>query len=170
MIKLSSASRRAAGCGPNRFFHVIRPSRFARKLPGPCCLCPSSGAAFHTAEVGREDCLLSSHGLGRNPVKQVDPASVTTTITMRSLPVLISLVGCTLAQGFNVQETVKSFPHVPELGRNVTTMHLSELRSTDEFTTLDHPKFPYHQVRVKKTKFCDPTVKFVFRSLGRDPA
>ena len=40
-------------------------------------------------------------------------------------------------------------------------MHLSELGSTEEFTTLVHPKFPYHQVRVKKTDFCDPTVKFV---------
>ncbi|KAF9779565.1 peptidase S10 serine carboxypeptidase [Thelephora terrestris] len=37
-------------------------------------------------------------------------------------------------------------------------MHLSELESMDEFATLSHPKFPYHQVRIKKTGFCDPTV------------
>ncbi|KAF9645058.1 alpha/beta-hydrolase [Thelephora ganbajun] len=77
---------------------------------------------------------------------------------MRSLLALISLAGCALTRGFGVQEHFGSFPGVPELGRNVTTMHLSELRSTDGFTTLIHPKFPYHRVRVKKTKFCDPTV------------
>lgn len=27
------------------------------------------------------------------------------------------------------------------------------------FTTLAHPRFPAHQVRIKKTEFCDPTVK-----------
>ena len=84
-------------------------------------------------------------------------------LDMRSLTllVLVSLVGSALAQGFNVQQTVESFSRIPPLARNVTTMHLSELGSTDEFTTLVHPRFPYHQVRVKKTDFCDLTVKFV---------
>lgn len=47
------------------------------------------------------------------------------------------------------------------LGRieNVTTMHLSALGIKDEFVALRHPGFPAHQVRVKKTNFCDPTVK-----------
>lgn len=29
------------------------------------------------------------------------------------------------------------------------------------YTALTHPRFPAHQVRVKKTDFCDPTVKYV---------
>ncbi|KAG6829682.1 hypothetical protein H0H92_003800 [Tricholoma furcatifolium] len=37
------------------------------------------------------------------------------------------------------------------------TMHLSSVAS-DEFTALSHPRFPNHQVRVKKSHFCDPTV------------
>ncbi|KAL5531735.1 hypothetical protein ACEPAG_4612 [Sanghuangporus baumii] len=41
---------------------------------------------------------------------------------------------------------------------NFTTMHLSSVQSTDVFTTLVHPDFPGHQVRIKKTDFCDPTV------------
>lgn len=40
------------------------------------------------------------------------------------------------------------------------TVHLSSLTS-DEFTVLQHPRFPSHQVRVKKSHFCDPTVKSV---------
>lgn len=89
--------------------------------------------------------------------------------TMRSLLALISLASCALAQRFNVQDPIGSFTGVPDLGRNVTTMHLSELGSTDEFTTLFHPKFPNHRVRVKKTKFCDLTVKFVSHLLQRNP-
>ncbi|KAL5536839.1 hypothetical protein ACEPAF_662 [Sanghuangporus sanghuang] len=45
-----------------------------------------------------------------------------------------------------------------EAPMNFTTMHLSSMRSTDVFTTLVHPDFPGHQVRIKKTDFCDPTV------------
>ncbi|KAF5372005.1 hypothetical protein D9615_008105 [Tricholomella constricta] len=36
-------------------------------------------------------------------------------------------------------------------------MHLSSIAS-DDFTALSNPRFPNHQVRVKKTHFCDPTV------------
>ncbi|KAG6916576.1 hypothetical protein DXG01_006347 [Tephrocybe rancida] len=36
-------------------------------------------------------------------------------------------------------------------------LHLSSVGS-DEFTALSHPNFPNHQVRVKKSYFCDPTV------------
>jgi len=100
---------------------------------------------------------------------QVDGQALTSTTTMRSLLALVSLASCTLAQRFNVQDPIGSFPGVPDLGRNVTTMHLSELGSTDDFTTLVHPKFPGHQVRVKKTKFCDPTVKFVSHLLKHNP-
>lgn len=40
----------------------------------------------------------------------------------------------------------------------VDTLHLSSITS-DEYNTLSHTRFPHHQVRVKKTQFCDPTVK-----------
>lgn len=43
----------------------------------------------------------------------------------------------------------------------VETMHLSSISSTEEYTVLRHPKHPGHSVRVKKTNFCDPTVKYV---------
>ncbi|KAG6897684.1 hypothetical protein C0992_012433 [Termitomyces sp. T32_za158] len=36
-------------------------------------------------------------------------------------------------------------------------MHLSNI-GLHEFTTLSHPRFPNHQVRLKKSHFCDPTV------------
>ncbi|THH08098.1 hypothetical protein EW146_g9106 [Bondarzewia mesenterica] len=40
----------------------------------------------------------------------------------------------------------------------VMTMHLSSIASGQEFTVLDHPRFPAHRVRIKKAEFCDPTV------------
>ncbi|CDO74121.1 hypothetical protein BN946_scf185043.g171 [Trametes cinnabarina] len=43
---------------------------------------------------------------------------------------------------------------------NVTTRVLSSITSRDKFTSLAHPRFPGHRVRVKKSDFCDPTVKF----------
>lgn len=38
--------------------------------------------------------------------------------------------------------------------------HMSRL-TTDEFTTLTHPAFPRHRVRMKKADWCDPAVKYV---------
>ena len=44
----------------------------------------------------------------------------------------------------------------------VSTMLLSSIASGPGFTTLTHPGFPGHGVRVKKVDdFCDPTVKYV---------
>ncbi|TFK56200.1 hypothetical protein OE88DRAFT_1621164 [Heliocybe sulcata] len=45
----------------------------------------------------------------------------------------------------------------PNFNLNASTLHLSSVAS-DEYTVLSHPRFPSHQVRVKKTEFCDPTV------------
>lgn len=44
---------------------------------------------------------------------------------------------------------------------HATRLPLSLLTSmhTDHYTALANPRFPRHQVRVKKTNFCDPTVK-----------
>lgn len=38
------------------------------------------------------------------------------------------------------------------------SMHLSSVEA-GRYTLLTHPHFPSHRVRVKRTKFCDPTVK-----------
>ena len=36
---------------------------------------------------------------------------------------------------------------------------LASITDVESYATLMHPRFPSHQVRVKKTDFCDPTVK-----------
>ena len=41
----------------------------------------------------------------------------------------------------------------------VSTRSLASVNSQDEFLALSHPRFPAHQLRIKKTEFCDPTVK-----------
>ncbi|TFK85892.1 peptidase S10 serine carboxypeptidase [Polyporus arcularius HHB13444] len=41
---------------------------------------------------------------------------------------------------------------------NVWTRYLADITSHDAFVALRHPRFPAHQVRVKKSEFCDPTV------------
>ena len=41
----------------------------------------------------------------------------------------------------------------------VSTRSLASVNSRDEFLALSHPRFPAHQLRIKKTEFCDPTVK-----------
>lgn len=45
---------------------------------------------------------------------------------------------------------------------NLSTLHLSSITYDQEYVALTHSRFPYHRVRVKKTNFCDPTVKWVF--------
>lgn len=42
--------------------------------------------------------------------------------------------------------------------------HLSAL-SVESFTTLGHPYFPKHSMRIKKSQFCDGTVKLVANSV-----
>lgn len=48
----------------------------------------------------------------------------------------------------------------PHNASSLQTYSLSSIASGD-YTALSHPRFPNHQVRVKKTQFCDPTVKYV---------
>ena len=38
-------------------------------------------------------------------------------------------------------------------------LNLTNIQSTESYTTLVHPRFPSYGVRIKKTDFCDPTVK-----------
>lgn len=40
-------------------------------------------------------------------------------------------------------------------------LHLSTL-GVDGFTHLQHSRYPNHRVRIKKSTFCDPTVKWAF--------
>ena len=42
-----------------------------------------------------------------------------------------------------------------------TINHLSSI-GVSEYTALTHPRFPNHRVRIKKSNFCDPTVKLAF--------
>ncbi|KAI0773779.1 peptidase S10 serine carboxypeptidase [Fomes fomentarius] len=48
---------------------------------------------------------------------------------------------------------------LPAGAGNVSTRSLSSIVSQNEFLALSHPRFPAHQVRIKKSEFCDPTVK-----------
>ena len=41
-----------------------------------------------------------------------------------------------------------------------TINHLSSIGDS-EFTALTHPRFPNQRVRIKKSNFCDPTVKLI---------
>ena len=47
----------------------------------------------------------------------------------------------------------------PAANLTVSPRPLASVASRDEFVALAHPRFPAHQVRVKKSDFCDPTVK-----------
>ncbi|KAI0939054.1 hypothetical protein AcW1_004193 [Taiwanofungus camphoratus] len=40
-----------------------------------------------------------------------------------------------------------------------STLRLSSITSEDRYTALAHSSFPSYQVRIKKSKFCDSTVK-----------
>lgn len=65
-------------------------------------------------------------------------------------------------------DTLDEKAHVLHLNASknyVETMHLSAIRSTEEYTVLKHAKHPGHSVRVKKTDFCDSTVKYVHLTL-----
>ena len=44
-----------------------------------------------------------------------------------------------------------------QLGRQVQALSLSDV-GPSSFIKLFHPRFPGHSIRIKKAKFCDPTV------------
>jgi hypothetical protein len=50
-------------------------------------------------------------------------------------------------------------PRIFNPGHGNSTAHLSSVSASSEFTTLGHAAFPRHSVRIKKSDFCDPTVK-----------
>ncbi|KAI0069196.1 peptidase S10 serine carboxypeptidase [Artomyces pyxidatus] len=69
---------------------------------------------------------------------------------------------CVSQHPFSASAALSQAPGALQLDKSnetivASTLYLSAVTS-DSFTTLRHPKFPGHGVRVKKTKFCDPTV------------
>lgn len=68
---------------------------------------------------------------------------------------LISLLA-TNAWSYQVHVKDESFSTASD---NLEVVPLGLDSITDSFTALKHPSFPSHQVRIKLTNFCDPTVK-----------
>lgn len=99
-----------------------------------------------------------------------------TTIMFKFLFVLCALVGVPLVR-CSTQETLKIPSHLypsdltntssgsPEVLNHDTALFMPfedlTLLSSNEFTTLKHYVFPKHSVRIKKSDFCDGTVKWV---------
>ena len=53
--------------------------------------------------------------------------------------------------------------HIPTAA-TITPLSLDAL-ATEQYTTLKHPAFPRHQVRIKKSGFCDGSVQYVARDV-----
>jgi hypothetical protein len=49
--------------------------------------------------------------------------------------------------------------HASDLLPDASDLHLSSITNAHSYVALTHVKYPNHRVRVKKTNFCDPTVK-----------
>lgn len=47
--------------------------------------------------------------------------------------------------------------HAP--ATNISSLHMSLVDLGTKYTALSHPSYPDHSVRIKKSDFCDPTVK-----------
>ena len=81
------------------------------------------------------------------------------------LGAFLTLVSVTCATGPQValheSEALTTPANIPIHAHNasqVQPLHLSSIGSGG-FTALFHPSFPNYRVRVKKSNFCDPTVK-----------
>ena len=87
---------------------------------------------------------------------------------MKWLAPLACLVGATVAQA-QLQHVLSGTERLHTGIANYTGLGLSAIAQQDAYVALTHPRFPAYQVRVKKTEFCDPTVKCVSiaRHLGR---
>jgi len=69
---------------------------------------------------------------------------------------LLSCVAFTLVLG-HVQTVLNNTSVLKSINDGSKLIHLSSIASS-EFTALSHPRFQNHQVRIKKSDFCDPTV------------
>ena len=73
--------------------------------------------------------------------------------------VALSAVAGAQQVAFGVGASMRPVGAALNLPGNVSTRSLASVTSQDAFLALSHPKFPAHQVRIKKSEFCDPTVK-----------
>jgi hypothetical protein len=82
---------------------------------------------------------------------------------------LLTFLGLALLQGtvradWRVQSALhaNALPvvHASDLLPNASDLHLSSITNAHGYVALTHAKYPNHRVRVKKTDFCDPTVKY----------
>ena len=71
---------------------------------------------------------------------------------------LLCVAGAVVAQKYRFDNPQVAF-HAKNQSTDLAKMQLSSVVDEAAFTTLIHPNFPTYQVRVKKTAFCDPTVK-----------
>ncbi|KAK0448417.1 serine carboxypeptidase [Desarmillaria tabescens] len=74
------------------------------------------------------------------------------------LPLLSLFCSSFALQTFLVaNKTAATYQNYEDYGHATQSQSLS-LLSYDQFTTLEHPLYPEHSVRIKKTDFCDETV------------
>ncbi|OBZ71968.1 Carboxypeptidase Y A [Grifola frondosa] len=77
-----------------------------------------------------------------------------------ALMILTLLAGSTLSSFHDYQTPLYAGTdplRIHGVSTNISTLKLSSV-TFDTYTALSHPRFPAHQVRVKKSNFCDPTV------------
>ena len=96
-----------------------------------------------------------------------------TLLWIRLVAILGLLVAANVARGHQAALNMdyvgvsNAHEHIATDLRNdstLKTLNLSDLQMRDDngFTTLSHPRFPSHSMRIKRTlDFCDPTVKSV---------
>ncbi|TDL29185.1 peptidase S10 serine carboxypeptidase [Rickenella mellea] len=77
---------------------------------------------------------------------------------MRLLSLCATFTALKGAVAFSQETFPASYANYRVPNHAVTPMHLSSLNASEQFTTLEHPRFPNHRVRVKQSDFCDPTV------------
>ncbi|KAM5532725.1 hypothetical protein V8D89_013617 [Ganoderma adspersum] len=75
----------------------------------------------------------------------------------------LAALGCSQQVTFDVAGSVGNSHPVPvgtfsQPKGNFSTRSLASITSENRYLALEHPRFPAHQVRVKKSTFCDPTV------------
>ncbi len=66
----------------------------------------------------------------------------------------------TIMHGLALLLSVVAGAFASQIPLDSADLHLSSLQS-ENFIALSHPKYPAHSLRIKKSNFCDPTVKYV---------
>lgn len=73
--------------------------------------------------------------------------------------VSLSLANGSISEITNTEQVLRIAKSSVVVDQFQPVKYLSALNE-ERFTVLDHPSFPHHKVRVKKSNFCDKTVKF----------